>query len=259
MATQMPEWRQSGRIKDLPFPSIIESLRQGILKTVCFAEYMESHHRIASWKIWTYLILIAGLFVLALKQWKLISPLVLLAASGLVFFLIARLKAFQLGFPSRFLDYPVIAAVILLWPVCFSFIQTRFKNGKILFAYVSAIVAVLLIFRPINPIFKEQALNISKHEDLLNHIKNNDETMLIAGWPKSPTDDIPLFCQKEVFVDYEHAHPLYLNYYDAIRSRLIDLVRLTFATNELQAASIRDRYGLSHLLVQNSSVRLKIE
>lgn len=252
MAERMPEWHQHGRIEDLPFPSIITSIKKGVLKTVCFAEFMETQCFIAPWKVGAYLILLAGLFLLAIKQWKLASPLIMLVISGLLFFIIARLKAFQLGFPNRFLDYPIIAAALLLWPAAWNWIQAETKPTKYRLLYFSGIAAVLLTFPPVIPLFQKQALSVSKYEDLLHHINDNEEIMLIAGWPESPNDDIPLFSQKEIFIDYEHAHPLYLDYYNQIRIRLIDLIRLTFTTNASQAAAIRDQYGLSHLLVKKS-------
>ncbi len=78
--------------------------------------------------------------------------------------------------------------------------------------------------------------------------------ILVAGWPGGPIDNVPLLAGREVFVDYEHAHPYYLGHYAEVRRRIEETLRLIYSTEVAAAREIRDSNALTHLILERGTL-----
>ena len=76
---------------------------------------------------------------------------------------------------------------------------------------------------------------------------------LLAGWPTN-LDNIPILSHKEVFVNFEHAYPLYKRHYTQVSERLDDNLRLIFATNATTARTVVKKYGLTHAFLNRTTL-----
>jgi hypothetical protein len=146
--------------------------------------------------------------------------------------------------------------VFTLWPAAWTGVQHYYRIKNCILLAAAILLLTTLLFPPDTTLFSRSAYDSTRYVKLLDYLRDKNEPMLIAGWPRGAVEYIPVVAHKEVLIDYEHAHPLYLNYYDEVRNRLMDVVKLTYATNITEAIAIRDRYGLTHLLVENTNFDL---
>ena len=75
------------------------------------------------------------------------------------------------------------------------------------------------------------------------------EESFIAGWPNwmSP---VPVLCGRAVLVSYETHLPYHRAYAEEMRRRMRDLVAAYFADDAAALRELRERYGVTHLVVE---------
>jgi hypothetical protein len=75
------------------------------------------------------------------------------------------------------------------------------------------------------------------------------EDSLIAGWPSETTDSIPYLSRRSVLVAWETHMPFHTAFTEQMRARMRALTEAYLATTPEPVYSLRERYGVTHLLV----------
>lgn len=258
-----PWSRNEGRSKELPFPSVgaqlKESLHKGVYTT--YRGRAQILPGLVSWNkrhgdvaFWGYLLfMLAGLILARPKPWWWFC----LSLAGVALYLISRMLAFRLGWPDRFINFALAINSILLFPVFWRAIHQRLPQRQALATAIGIVPLLgLFLLYPVgfSGVKERKTDNVARFRAITDHIASLPQDVYLTGWPLFDMDYVYLLSHRRVLVDYESAHPLYVDYYDEIRRRMIDTFHLYFATNRLQAINIRDKYGLTHLLLQKKFV-----
>ena len=182
-----------------------------------------------------------------------------LALCSVALYLLSRSVAFSLGWPDRFLRYCLPALTILLFPLAWNAISRSTKRfhlaGKLGLVFILAGVLFAYPAGAGNP--RGLVFNTKAYQPLLTFLRDIDEPVLIAAWPRDTSDIIPIYTNKEVLIDYEHTQPLYLDFYKKSKKRIIDVLELIFATDLNTARQIRDKHKLTHLIVKKRVLALE--
>lgn len=251
-ASYMPQWRQGiGRMKELPHPAYTKAIGDAFvrgLRTKGEEGPAEAFQTSRNQRALLVALLAAAGVVLARHAPRRAVPLAALFLAGTTLYVAARLTAFKLGFPSRFLDYTLPLVAILAWPAAWGALP-RTAALRWRFA-LAALLAGAFLFFPIGiPDIRSKVKDASVYDPVLRFFADLPERVLVTGWPGRELDFLPLFAQKEPLYDWEHAHPIYLDYYARVQERILDSIALSFATSRADVVRLRDRYGLTHLLV----------
>lgn len=264
--------REGGRVKLIPLNpywlEALQSLRRGVLghpdatgRADLPAGDLPASAAVAA-------LVLVGVPGLPLARPRSAWALALLASAFGVYG-VASTLALRLGEPDRALKFTLPVLVILAWPAAWgaasrmarrsgsagSTSAIRRPIGQAWRVSLGAALAAVLVLpgpspwaRDITTLVVDARPERSLHAAIAS-LDARGGPVLIAGWPGGSIDNVPLLAGREIFVDYEHAHPYYLGYYAEVRRRIEDVVRLTFATDVKDAREIRNRNGLTHLLV----------
>lgn len=259
-AGRMEEWqRKDGRLREFPWPSegdqTLKFLQAGLngnfWARAIVPEWAEAAGANAGLAVSLWIaVLGAALFLRPRPGW-----LLAFAAAAFAVYFASRHLAFRLGWPDRYLLYGLPLCMILLFPVAWRAAGERSPRwGRIWRGLALAAVAALALVTPLGAGGPQENLCDVRHmEPEWRAARALPSGCLFAGWP-TDLDSLPLLSQKEPFINYEHAYPLYRGYYAAVRERILDSMRLTFATSPAAAAGIVRKYGLTHLLVERQTL-----
>lgn len=258
----MPEWwRPHGRLKFFPQPGPLTqvgaALAYGLTGATTFAQPAGTDTRppLAPTLAWgAGLLGLAALLRRLARGERRLRPVALLAASALLLYAAARLSLFRLGWPDRFLDYPLAVGGLMAWPLAWGALPRRVRRG--LPARVGAALALALPFAlayPLPGTARDLADDTSALQPLYRFIDAQLPTdALIAGWPDDGMDALPVYAHRAVLANAEMGQPMYRSYYDEVRERLEDSVRATMAFNADDPVfdRLRERWGVTHFLVE---------
>lgn len=256
-AKAMPEWQKArGRFEELPWDptgrQIRKSLRLGLHANPRGVRLCKT---LVEWNddrgdpfFWWFLLPLVPFALCAARRyrWALALPL-----SGLALFLAAQAVAFSLGWPDRFSTYSFCATTVLLPACALAGVRRARRAVKLPFyALLTLLLALSALFYPAGGAGAHgRVRNAKALQPLCDYLRQLEGPVLLAGWPNNVLDDIPLFAHKEVLVNYEHAQPLYLGFYATISERIHDNLALIFAIDLETVLRIRDKYGLTHLVI----------
>ena len=175
-----------------------------------------------------------------------------LVAALLVYYA-ARVYAFRLGFPDRALKFtlPILVPLLpaLAWAAAEQLRGTRRRALRGLALALAAGVFLVYPYGTAGPL--ALAMDVAPESGLIQAVaEQTPPGALLTGWPDGPAENLPLLARRELMVNHEHAHPLYHDYFAEVDERLADTLRLLFATSIDDAREIRDRRGLTHLVLQ---------
>ncbi|MEM7391000.1 MAG: hypothetical protein AAF492_01530, partial [Verrucomicrobiota bacterium] len=266
-AKERKDWQKGGRFSDVPFPSvpaqIVEAMQSGTAASrkdskVVFDSVVEFHWKRGQFMFWIFLV-VTGLGALMNREraiWWFC-----LFVSAVLLHVMARLLAFRFGWPDRYALYPLSMLTLLLFPLAWQTLIQRWPDRKNLPLMAGGSLTVgLLIFYPLGLSGIENAKTVSaeSRKGVIEFVRTLPDDVYLAGWPRQDMDYIYLLAHRRVLADYESAHPLYMGYYGQIEDRIKDTMKLYFAPDHQNAVTIRDRYGLTHLVLQKSIARAKL-
>jgi hypothetical protein len=116
-----------------------------------------------------------------------------------------------------------------------------------------AYVAVLLFLLGGNvPSRIGGSIDLPKQEPLFDYIAALPPETLVAGWPKGTMDRIPYAARRRALVTLETHQAFHDVYLLEMRRRMRALVDAYFATSVEPILSLRDEFGVTHLLVERA-------
>lgn len=261
-AACMPEWWQPhGRLKFFPQASpaaeIGAALADGLMGAPATASAPAGSAAPRSGPALAWTIGLLGLAALALRLRRgerRLRPLLLLAASALLLYSLARLTLFRLGWPDRFINYPLALWSLAAWPLAWGALRPGLRRGALPRAAALATVALPFILgHPLPGAARQLSSDSAPFQPLYRFIAARlPADVLVAGWPDNAMDDLPIYARRAVLADDEMAQPMYVGYYGEMRQRLQDSVRAYYAfeADDPVFRRLRERWGVTHFLVE---------
>lgn len=258
----MPEFRQPyGRVKFFPQPSSAEQFQRSLGAALVGRSHRPPPpdkpelppHSLAIGAA-------AGLLALVGLGWRLrrgehrLRPILLLTLAALVLYTVARARLFILGWPDRFVDYPLALVALMAWPLAWGAIPRgwRRSTGPRL-AAIALLALPFVLAHPLPGHVRDLSVDTRPYQPLYHFIAAElPEDALIAGWPDGAMDALPIYGRRAVLANPELGQPMYRRYYEELRQRLQDSVRAYVATSldDPVFARLRERWGVTHFLVE---------
>ncbi|MBI4862312.1 MAG: hypothetical protein HY815_18945 [Candidatus Riflebacteria bacterium] len=92
-------------------------------------------------------------------------------------------------------------------------------------------------------------VQIGADREIYEHLARLPASSTIAGWPAGIMDSVPYLCRRRAFLTFETHQAYHRRYADEMRRRMRALIDATFAVDPTPLATLRDRDGVTHLLV----------
>jgi hypothetical protein len=182
--------------------------------------------------------------------------LLLLGAAAWLGYLAARWLAPYFYFPERYVTYPIAILLVLLIPAAGAAIGAQLSGRRLAAlgrsAGVMMIAAVVLL--PFGGRGSTDAgldVDAESQRRLYDFLGRLPKDILIAGWP-TDVDNVPYVSRRQVFISYELHQVLHQGYADEMRRRMRALIDAYFATDPRPLVRLRDEFGVTHLIFQQS-------
>ena len=266
-ARHLPEFqRAGGRFDFLPFPPVSEEIARYAFTAFTFKLHKTPPLLTAVSLSWGVLLL-AGILALSLVRRKEIVPLPLwvFAAAAIVSYFLARIFAFRLFVPDRYLTYPlglffILSITIGLWKVLTEEVQRPF-TAPLRGAAGLVIVAILLFAgQGSGMIVSPRGIsnfNYSERERgaafvwMRAHVPEN---ALIAGEP-TYIDPVQLFGIRRGYATSETWHPFYSAYNREMKRRLELELRAHYARDPHEFVQLTRAAGITHFVFDRAKFR----
>lgn len=254
-ARDMPEFqRGSGRFKFLPFRPVHEEFSFAVSRVFAAPAHAPSVFAARN-SVWLVLGLMVVLSILAARRREVLwgSPLVCLAASSLALYFLARVLAFHLYVPNRYLMLPwavffLVALPAGVWRYC----RGRDFSAFLAMALLGALVwagsgsglkgpAGLTARRPSPDLYRVLAGRIAPDA-------------LVAGNPEAFAG-VALFSNRRLFVSSEVAHPFYQDYYREMKRRLLVVWSAVYSRDLDKFMQTLQTEGVTHFIFRRGDYK----
>ncbi len=240
-----PEFHAGGRLNLLPIPSlgwelvarpwsVFAPFRQGLVPGIAF----------------TCLLLPALVLGARRARWQALAPhaavLGSLLGASLGLYAVARLAAFKLFVPSRYLEYTT--NILLCLGVAFlldALFRPRLAGApKILAASLLACALLLGAARQ----YGVELYDYSAGTALYEYARSTPKSARFAG-PPELMDNVLTFGQRNVYASFELAHPWSTGYWTQLGPRLERLATASYATHPEELARFCHEEGIDFFVV----------
>ena len=200
-------------------------------------------------------LLIGGMFVAARDSVG--RRLLVLGVAAWLSHLLARALTPSLYTPDRYVKYAIPTLLVLLIPAAGAAIGARVAGRRFSAfgraAGVIAIAAMVLLPLAGRGPSKDLGLNIdvTSQQRLYAFLQHLPKDVLIAGWP-TDLNNVPYVSRRQVFIASKLTHSYQKGYADEMRRRMHALIEAYFATDPGALERLRDNFGVTHLIFQQS-------
>ncbi len=258
----MPEfWQPYGRVKFFPQPSPLEQMQRSLGAALVGRSHRPPPpdkpelppHSLAIGAA-AGLLALVGLGRRIRRGERRLRPILLLILAALGLYTLARARLFILGWPDRFVDYPLALVALMAGPLAWGALpRARRRSASLRLAAGALLAAPFALAHPLPGHVRDLSVDTRPFQPLFRFIAAElPEDALIAGWPDGAMDALPVYGHRAVLANPELGQPMYRRYYEELRQRLQDSVRAYVATSidDPVFARLRDRWGVTHLLVE---------
>jgi hypothetical protein len=167
----------------------------------------------------------------------------------------ARSLAPYFFLPDRYVVYSVPILLVLFIPAAGAAIGAEL-SGRLaaLGGPIGVMVMAGMVLLPFGGRGSTDAglnVNAESHRRLYDFLGGLPKDVLIAGWP-TDVDNVPYLSRRQAFVSFELHQTLHQGYADEMRRRMRVLIDAYFATDQRALLRLRDEFGVTHLIFQQS-------
>jgi hypothetical protein len=164
----------------------------------------------------------------------------------------------RLYLPERYLGYPIPVLLAVLLPAGTRALvesgtgavsRTRRHAGRIGSAAVVALAAAL---GGRSAPDAGLTVRVDPQAEIYAAVSKLPADALIGGWPRGTLDNIPYLTKRQVLLSFEVHQPYHSRYVSSMRARMEALVSAYWATSPEPIIELRDRFGVTHLLVDSN-------
>jgi hypothetical protein len=205
-------------------------------------------------KILTVALLVGCVFVAARGSAE--RRFFLLGAAAWLGHFVARSLAPHFFLPERYAVYSVPIVLVVLVPAVGAAIGTqlfgrRFPGLAQPLGVIAIAAMILLPFGGRGSIDAGLDIDVKPQQQLYNFLGQLPKDALIAGWP-ADLDNVPYASRRQAFITHELHHVFHQGYADEMRRRMRALIDAYFASDQAPLDRLRDKFGVTHLIVQRS-------
>ena len=190
----------------------------------------------------------AGLLLLARKSQEarrfLILPIAIVISHSLSLLLYPRLYN-----PERHVAYGAVVVGMIAIP---SAVGAFVREGKGLRSWLPLAWGLVVLALIGGHGSKTAGLSVMiqpPDREFFRRVRELPTDALVAGWPGEDMDNLPYLSKRSVFVSRETHLPWHTRYTDLMRERTFALIDAYYATSVLPLKTLRDKYGVTHLLL----------
>jgi hypothetical protein len=200
------------------------------------------------------LLLIGGVLVAARSSSG--CRLLLLGAAAWCGHLLARWLAPYFYFPERYAMYAVPILLVVLIPAAGAAIGAQLSGRRFSalgqrIGLIAMAAMVLLLFGGRSSIDVGLNTDVTSQHGLYGFLGKLPKDALIAGWP-TDVDSVPYVSRRQVLISYELHLIWHQGSADEMRRRMRALIDAYFATDPRALVRLRDEFGVTHLIFQQS-------
>lgn len=169
-------------------------------------------------------------------------PLGALLVASVLLYVVAVWLSPRLFIPTRYVAYSLVLLPSIAIPIVI------FKIARPSVAIAASIVLLLLIGGRGSGT-AGFTVNARSEAPLYERIAAMQDATLVAGWPTGPIDNVPYLSRKPALVTYETHAAFHTQALLTMRTRMHALIAAYFATSPEPLVTLRDQFGVTHLLV----------
>lgn len=196
------------------------------------------------------LVVAAAVYALV-RRLKFPVQLLLLFGGAMAGYLLAREMAFQLYLPRRVLQHSYAVLMLASTAILFHVVLTSLLPRRGGLAH--ALSALLLLVPTVvfaGPGFREHTYrSYAKDAPLYEWLQKNTPLDATFAGNFQIMDEVPLFAQRQVYMNWKLAHPFRAGYWAEVQRRTLEMYRAYYATDFNQVLDFADREGVDYLIV----------
>jgi len=177
-----------------------------------------------------------------------LKPLAVLGASFLAFYIAARLMAFTLFVPDRYMQYPVNLLYAILLSACLAGAVTRLKLGKTAAVCLILAGAALGALRLKNVALYDYSADAPLYAAVETATPSN---AMLAGHPEL-MDNVMTFSRRNALATFELAHPWSRGFWAQLSPRLDGLFAAYYASEADTVVRFARDFGVDFLVVDEA-------
>jgi hypothetical protein len=254
-AKQMPAFFPGSRMPLVPLKpigrTVWHTVRQGwghngeIFPEL--AKWNHAHDYVATLGLVGVALLIA---LIRRQRFPLHIPWLMLCAFG--GYMLARTVAFQMFVPRRMMDhvwpYALAVAIPLAFWFCVQGLAPKSRRWIRELATVLLVIVPLLVFAGHGVAKRAAYRNYAKDAKLYEFVKTLPKQAQFAG-NMQPMDEIPLFSQRQPYVNWKLAHPFRKGYWAEIERRVLRMYEAFYATDFDTVLRFADEEKIDYFIV----------
>lgn len=229
-ALEMPSLSKEGRFKIAPLPPVTFEFNTQVFQifTVDYNKVLRPIKPFVGIVVISLIVLICA-YAAHRKTPPIPRSLYTFIFATLICYFLARIFAYNLYVPNRYLRFP-----ISIFLICFFCISLWRIFPKRIHSYLALLLLASYVFIGTGSgLQKEAGYNYEKGQD--GHIfewirKYTAQDSVVAGYPNL-VDPLPLFAMRKVYISNETAHPFYDKFYEVVKHRLEVTFRAHYARN----------------------------
>ena len=248
----MPAFTQGGRFPFLPFNEPLDEI-----KRVGFRAFYNiwGENRQVPDLIFYSVILIYSLiliFQFFTKKQIIRKEFIIFICAVFICYYLARLFAFRLYLPVRYINWPMGLFFIMTLPAAFWQLATISKNKTQYFYAASALTALILILYQLNGSGLGGRTNFKPGRHFNSPLyawlrSNTPDNALIAGHP-TQLDGVQLYAIRRAFITTETAHPFYDLYSQEADRRIEISFKALFSRSLQEFLDLNKAEGITHFV-----------
>lgn len=265
-ASAMPAFNQGGRFPFLPFDPALEEIRR-----VGFRAFMEvegASRNVPEFVFYTVVLVYALIIIFQIVSGKSLIKaefIYFLAATFICYFL-ARLLAFRLYVPVRYLNWPLGIFFVCTLPTAIWRLfhirpegMLKHRRPTVLATLFLILLGYGLYYLGGSGIGGRTNFKPGQHYDnpLYTWFREHTEmNALIAGHP-TQLDGLQLYSMRKAYVTSETAHPFYKNYYDEMERRTQLSFKALYSRSSSELRKILDEESIDYFVFSHEYFKPK--
>jgi hypothetical protein len=196
--------------------------------------------------------LLAGTFLLAMRRPQARRLLGLLLA-GILGHILAAMVAPRLYIPYRYVAYSLPVILVIVAPAAAvaigDAVARRSRRPWLRVALSVMLLASCILVGNRNDPLAGLTVHVNPDRRLYDWLATLPADSRIAGWPVGVIDNVPYLAGRSVLLSYELHQVHHRGFALEMRRRMEAVVAAVFATDTRPLRDLRDRYGVTHLLI----------